>query len=172
MPSGAVASPCPAPRADPPAPAPAASTGASRVLAVWQEKHMSGLRGGLDGGGLGDDEVAEGVDADDEAGVDRDRRTELLDDRRALDGVAGEEVGAPPDVGVDVAGVGVEADRPDAPVGPLAHVGAALGAGEVAQLGTRDRPDAGDPEVDPLDLLRRVVPEVVAVEGAVLVVET
>src|SRR6478736_6538356 len=101
MPSGAVAWAWPAP-------APAASTGASRVLAVWQEKHMSGLRGGLDGGGLGDDE-------------------------------GGEQVGAPPDVGVDVAGVGVEADRPDAPVGPVAHVGGALGAGEVAQLGTRDR---------------------------------
>src|SRR6478609_9799026 len=150
----------------------AASTGARRVAAVWQEKHMSGLRGvGLGGGALGDDEVAERVDLHDEAGVDRDRRAELLDDRRALDGVAGEQVGAPPDVGVDVAGVGVEADRPDTPVGPLAHVGGALGAGEVAQLGARDRPDAGDPEVDPLDLLRRVVPEVVAVEGAVLVVE-
>ena len=31
--------------------------------------------------------------------------------------------------------------------------------------------DAGDPEVDPLDLLARVVPEVVAVERLVLVVE-
>src|SRR6476469_6162395 len=148
MPSGGVASPCPVPRADPPAPAPAASTGARRVLAVWQEKHMSGLRGGLGGGGLGDDEVAERVDADDEAGVDRDRRAELLDDRRTLDGVAGEQVRAPPDVGVDVAGVGVEADRPDTPVGPLAHVGGALGTGEVAQLWARDRPDAGDSEVD------------------------
>ena len=37
--------------------------------------------------------------------------------------------------------------------------------------GPRDRPDAGDAQVDPLDLLARVASEVVAVEGAVLGVE-
>src|SRR6476661_3757423 len=83
----------------------AASTGARRVAAVWQEKHMSGL--------LRDDEVAQRVDADDEAGVDGDGGAELLDDRWALDRVAGEQVGTPPHVGLDVAGVGVEAHRPD-----------------------------------------------------------
>src|SRR6478752_7404984 len=154
----------------------AASTGASRVAAVWQEKHMSGLRGGRRGGcrrggGPGDDEVAERVDTDGEAGVHRDRRSELLDDRGALDRVAGEQVGSPPDVRVDVAGVGVEADRAHAAVGPLADVGRALRRREVTQLRARDRADTRDAEVDPLDLLRRVAPEVVAVERAVLVVE-
>src|SRR5690349_7487542 len=115
----------------------AASTGARRVAAVWQEKHISGLLGVVGGSGLGDDEVAERVHAHDEAGVDGDRRAELLDDRRAVDRVAGEQVGTPPDVGVDVAGVGVEADGPHAAVGALAHVGdtCRVGARELAQLG-------------------------------------
>src|SRR4051794_16361473 len=142
----------------------AASTGARRVTAVWQEKHISGL--------LGDDEVAEGVDPDGEAGVDRHRRAELLDDRRALDGVAGEQLGPPPHVGVDVPGVGVEAHRPDRAVGATADVGrAARRIGELPQLRPGDGAHAGDAEVDPLDLLGRVVAEVVAVERAVLVVE-
>ena len=59
---------------------------------------------------LGDDEVAERVDAHGEAGVDRHRRAELLDDRRAGEGVAGAQVGAPVDVGGDVPGIRVEAD--------------------------------------------------------------
>src|SRR6476620_3166918 len=150
----------------------AASTGASRVAAVWHEKHISGL--------LGDDEVAEAVDAADEAEVDGHGRAELLDAGRPLDDVAGQQVGAPPDVGVDVAGVRVEAHRPDRPVGALAHVGRpvrvaravrAVRGGQLPQLRARDRADAGDAQVDPLDLLARVAAEVVAVERAVLVVE-
>ena len=43
--------------------------------------------------------------------------------------------------------------------------------GELAELGAGDRADAGHPEVDPLDLLARVVAEVVAVQRAVLGVE-
>ena len=125
---------------------------------------------------LGDDEVAERVDAHGEAGVQGHRRAELLDDRRALDRVAGPQVGPPVDVGGDVAGIGVEADgrvpaRAVAAGRAVADGGRRLAAGEVAQLGPGDRADAGDAQVDPLDLLARVVAEVVAVERAVLVVE-
>ena len=60
---------------------------------------------------LGDDEVAERVDAHGEAGVDGHGGAELLDDRRAGERVAGAQVGAPVDVGGDVAGIRVEADR-------------------------------------------------------------
>ena len=59
------------------------------------------------------------------------------------------------------------------PPAPRPRVGGlvAVGHRDPAQLGLADRSDAGDPEVDPLDLLPRIVAEVVAVQPPMLVVE-
>ena len=45
------------------------------------------------------------------------------------------------------------------PGGPrqVGHHGQPVARGDLAQLGAGDRPDPGDPQVDPLDLLARVV---------------
>src|SRR5215475_92487 len=45
------------------------------------------------------------------------------------------------------------------------------GRHELGQFRSLDGPDAGDPQVDPLDLLARVAAEVVSIERAVRVVE-
>src|SRR6478735_4093334 len=55
---------------------------------------VSAFRGALDGLGVGDDEVADTVDGAREARRDDACRVELRDDRRPLDDVAGEQLGA------------------------------------------------------------------------------
>src|SRR3954471_22581379 len=55
---------------------------------------VSAFRGLLDGLGVGDDEVADGVDRARETGRDDARGVELRDDRRALDDIAREQLGA------------------------------------------------------------------------------
>ena len=67
---------------------PAGFTGASAVW-VWAVVTGAHGRSGL----LGDDEVADRVDANGEAGVDGHGRAELLDDGRPAEGVAGAQVG-------------------------------------------------------------------------------
>ena len=63
---------------------------------------------------LGHDDVEVLVDPGREAGVQRHRRAELLDDRRAVDDRARRQVGPPEHRRVDVPVRGVEADRPRA----------------------------------------------------------
>src|SRR5690242_15499866 len=82
---------------------------------------VGGRAGGRGPGGAGvgrgrparEHQVADPVDPGGEAGVDGDGRAELLDDRRAVEGVAGAQVRSPQDRRLDVALVRVEADRPD-----------------------------------------------------------
>src|SRR5699024_3984082 len=114
-----------------------------------------------------DDDVAVGVDADDEPGVDGHGGPELLDDGRARQPGTGGEVLAPVDGGVDPTAFRVEADA--APTGRDGRWVRLRGLR--GELRTSDRPDAGHPEVDPLDLLVRIALEVVPVQRAVLVVE-
>src|SRR4051794_27731222 len=62
--------------------------------AIGNPLSVSAFRGLLNGLGVGDDEVADGVDRAREAGRDDARGVELGDDGRALDDVAGEQLGA------------------------------------------------------------------------------
>src|SRR3954447_22275358 len=110
------------------------------------------------GGLLREQQVAVGVDGDGEAGVHRDGGAELLDDRRAAHHVAGGEVG--PVVGRCLDPV-VEEDPAGSGTSPL---DAAVLGGQGDDVGTADRPDPADPEVDPLDRLPRIGGEVIAVE--------
>src|SRR3954447_2510999 len=55
---------------------------------------VSAFRGLLNGLGVGDDQVADGIDLARETGRDDRRRVELRDDRGTLDDVAGTELGA------------------------------------------------------------------------------
>ena len=104
-----------------------------------------------------------------EARVQRHRGAELLDDRRAGRRSPRRQVGAPQHRGVDVPVGGVEADRRG---GPWARPRAPSPSRRPARdLRALDRADAGDPQVDPLDLLGGVAGEVVAVERGVLGVE-
>ena len=88
------------------------------------------------------------------------------------EGVAGPQVGAPVDVGRRRSPASASKQTSRRASGASTDVARRRCAGgDLAQLGAGDRADAGDPQVDPLDLLARVVAEVVAVELAVLVVE-
>src|SRR5699024_4098925 len=86
---------------------------------------------------------------------------------RARQPGTGGEVLAPVDGGVDPTAFRVEADA--APTGRDGRWVRLQGFR--GELRTSDRPDAGHPEVDPLDLLVRIALEVVPVQRAVLVVE-
>ena len=112
------------------------------------------------------DDVAEVVDPRVEARVQRNRRAELLDDRRTVDGRARRKVCPPVDRRVDVPFLGVEAD-----VAAALRDQDLLALPQLLDLRALDRTDAGDPQVHPLDLLGSVVGEVVAVERGVLRVE-
>src|SRR5215213_4475777 len=119
--------------------------------------HPSGFPGPL----RGHDQVAEPVDLGPEPRVERDGGPVLLHHRRPLDPVPGPQVLPSIDRRVDIATRCVEAG------GPGAH-GPSRGAG---RQGAEGGADAGDAEVDPLDLLGGVVAERVAVEALVGVVE-
>src|SRR5699024_8247137 len=119
-------------------------------------------------GGAGDDDVGRAIDARAELGVQRHRRTELLDDRGPRDLVTGQQLLAPVDRGVDEAAGGVEADGTVTGLCPLVEGGRTVGRGDVASLRSRDRSDAGDSQIHPFDELVVCVGEVVAIELAVL----
>jgi hypothetical protein len=106
------------------------------------------------------------VDPDSSPGR-RHRGAVLLDDDRTTDPLHGQQIRTPEDRGVDVPGAGVEAHR--ALAAWRRRVGGRLRV--AADRGAPDRADAGDPQVDPLDLLCPVAGEVVAVQRPVLGVE-
>ena len=135
-----------------------------------------------------------GVDLGGEALVEGDGRAVLLNHSRAGQDVAGSQVRAPEDVGRDEAlrvgnhrqrvlrtaecglrtGVrgphcAAEADGPGAGAG---SGGIAVAGRKLRQVRSADRAYAGDSEVDPLHLLAGIATEVVAVQGAVRIVES
>src|SRR5262249_43414544 len=110
----------------------------------------------------GHHQVAERVDPGGEAGVQRYGRAVLLDDRRTGDHVTRPEVGALEHLRLNVSVV--EVHRPD--TRPRR-----AGADDGTQRRAADRADPGDPQVDPLDLLLRAVPEAVPVQPLVRVME-
>ena len=119
--------------------------------------------------GTGDDEVAPIVDGGGEPGMQRQGRAVLLDDRGTGDHRAGRAGprASRPWVGTKPTAASKQTSRnPDGAV-----TGARRLPAVAAQVGRVDAADAGDPQVHPLDLLARPIPEAVAVKLLVRVVE-